>query len=328
MRENKIKSEKIIQSISKSMILRETGSPKILSWILIFIFIIFGLFLAWASFVNLEEKIFAPGEILTLEEKISIQHPIGGTVEEIYIKEGDLLQKDQDILKFDKTEMLSRISEIEVKISSLERERNSLQEEFNAKRKLFEEGLLSNTVYYNLQRDLEGLRSEIQSNRIVKQRLVDNLENLTIKSPVEGKVFNIKRISKGNVIRSGETILDIIPSSNSFVVFIKIKPSDIGEIKIGNQVDLKFSAFNYNRFGKVKGVINEISATTFVDESRNPYYRGSIFLEKGYIGEDSTKNKILPGMLVTAEIKIGSKSLLEYLVIPVKSKLDNSLNER
>ena len=71
-----------------------------------------------------------------------------------------------------------------------------------------------------------------------------------------------------------------------------------------------------------------ISATTFVDERDEPYYKGIVELSKSYVGENPDINPILPGMVVDADVSTGSKSLLRYLLKPVFRSLDGAFSER
>jgi multidrug efflux pump subunit AcrA (membrane-fusion protein) len=322
------KSEKMIRNISKSILLKETGSPKILNRILLFISLITIIFLVWAGLIRLEEKVTAEGEIFTIEDKIIIQHPQGGTVDQLFVKEGQIVEKNQTILKFDESEVKSRISEINVKINSISTQIKSLKEELKVKKELLDEGLLSSTVYYNLERKYNTLTGDLSENREIRQRLIMTLKNLELTSPIEGRIFNMKTLAKGSVIKSGEKIMEVIPGKQEFVAYIKVKPENIGTVNTGSTVNLKFSAYDYNKFGTVSGEIQDISPATLLDENKSPYYRASVYISKNYLGSDSSKNRILPGMLLTAEIKIGTKSLLEYLFLPVKAKMDEAFTEQ
>jgi len=91
---------------------------------------------------------------------------------------------------------------------------------------------------------------------------------------------------------------------------------------------VKVHAYDYTRYGGVEGTLSAISATTFVDESNRTYYRGTVTLASDHVGDDPARNMLVPGMTVDAEIVSGSRSLLSYLLKPVRSAADTAFTER
>ena len=91
---------------------------------------------------------------------------------------------------------------------------------------------------------------------------------------------------------------------------------------------VKVTTFDFARYGGIDGTLCEVSATTFLDENGEPYYRGLVNLSQNHVGIDDTVNLVLPGMTVQADIKTGKKTLLEYLLKPVVSSVNESFRER
>ena len=71
-----------------------------------------------------------------------------------------------------------------------------------------------------------------------------------------------------------------------------------------------------------------ISASTFVDEDGQPYYKGKVALNADSVGEGASAQKIIPGMTVQADIQTGERTLLQYLLKPVYVSLDQAFSER
>lgn len=153
-------------------------------------------------------------------------------------------------------------------------------------------------------------------------------QRLDLYAPVRGivKALNVNTI--GSVISPGQTIATIVPLDEELVVETQIAPSDIGQVRKDQQVHLKFSAFDFSRYGVVDGTIEDISAATYTSSTGSRYYRGRIRLAQPYVGHDSSKNPILPGMTVMADIQGGKRSLLDYLLKPVKMAVDTAFSER
>lgn len=160
------------------------------------------------------------------------------------------------------------------------------------------------------------------------KRLEDKNNRLNVVATSDGIVKGLSVSTTGSVISPGQELLDIIPLSQRMIVESKIAPKDIGYVSVGQQVDVKFTSYDFSRFGTLTGTLKHISATTFTDEDGNYYYKGIIDLPKNYLGENSKKNIILPGMIVQADIIIGSKSLLRYILKPIYASLNSAFREK
>jgi membrane fusion protein, adhesin transport system len=159
-------------------------------------------------------------------------------------------------------------------------------------------------------------------------RLMQAQDRLIIKSPVAGIVQGLDVNSIGTVIRPGSPILSVVPVDQDLIVEARIRPEDIGFIQVGQNATVKFTTFNYSRYGYVTGELSQISATTFEDEKGENFYKGKISLTKTYVGERPEENQILPGMTATADIHSGEKTLMDYLLKPIHTTLTQSFRER
>ncbi|HEC14746.1 MAG TPA: HlyD family type I secretion periplasmic adaptor subunit, partial [Rhodospirillales bacterium] len=159
-------------------------------------------------------------------------------------------------------------------------------------------------------------------------KLEDRVRRLDIKAPVRGIVMGLKANSVRGVLAPGAVIMEIVPMDKDLVVEAKITTNDVGHVRTGLPVKVKILTYNYARYGGITGVLKSVSATTFLDAKNKPYYKGTIVLDRNYVGFDPEKNRVLPGMTVQADIKTGKKTLLQYLLKPVYSSVDRSFRER
>lgn len=138
-------------------------------------------------------------------------------------------------------------------------------------------------------------------------RFQDQFNKLIILSPIPGVVKGLN-VTEGSVISSNEAIIDIVPNNAHLVVETKISSRDISYVKIGDSVKIKVSSYEYINYGTLNGTVKYISATTFLNEKTNHvYYKGAIALSQGYLDSDPNRNKLMPGMLVEADIYTGRK---------------------
>jgi adhesin transport system membrane fusion protein len=159
------------------------------------------------------------------------------------------------------------------------------------------------------------------------RRSEDRVTRLTVRSPVEGVVKGLQTETVGGVIQPGSTILEVIPNDVPLVVEARVQTKDVGFVHAGDPADVKVSAYDYTRFGHVHGVVETISATTFQDEKGMPFYRARIRLDADHVGTDR-RNRIVAGMTVLADIRVGEKTVLAYLLKPIVRAANESLRER
>ncbi|MGV8948144.1 MAG: HlyD family type I secretion periplasmic adaptor subunit [Candidatus Paracaedibacter sp.] len=158
-------------------------------------------------------------------------------------------------------------------------------------------------------------------------KLQDRVNRLEIKAPVSGIVKGLKTNTLSGVIQPGEEIMQIVPE-NAMEVEAQLNPKDAGNTQLGQNVTVKVSAYDYSRFGSVEGKLKSVSASTFLDENKKPYYKAFITLNQLYVGKNPNVNKLSVGMTVQADIHTGQKTLLQYLVKPVYNAVKSSFTER
>ncbi len=175
---------------------------------------------------------------------------------------------------------------------------------------------------YQLETQLQQLNSEYQ-----RYSAIDR--NHIVKAPITGVVKDLTVYGEMAVVGAGETIMKIVPITNKLEIEAYLANQDIGFVKKGDEVKIKVSAFPFSRFGTLTGtVVNKNNDTTFTGQ-KSLGYRLNIALQKNHL-IDAAGN-ILPlssGMEVMAEIKTGHRSLLSYLLSPIKQQLGRAMQER
>jgi HlyD family secretion protein/adhesin transport system membrane fusion protein len=156
----------------------------------------------------------------------------------------------------------------------------------------------------------------------------DRVERLLVRSPVRGVVQELIPKSVGQVLRPGDLIASIVPLEGNIVAEVQVPPQHIGYVKTGQKAEVQVSTFDSVRFGKVPGTVRQISATTFQTPDRVPYYKAVIDLDRGYVTFGGQKHRVLPGMVVQAEIATGSKSLMAYVLKPIYNNYSTAFSER
>ena len=160
------------------------------------------------------------------------------------------------------------------------------------------------------------------------KKQMDKVERLTIRAPIRGRVQQVLQRSAGEVVRPGELIARVVPVDDALVAEVLVKPEDIAAVKVGNKAELKVTAYDFSRYGKVKGEVAAISPTTIENDDKRSYYKVTVEFNPDRSDRSSANWSLQSGMAVDAEIISGSKSLLQYVLKPIHRGLDAAFSER
>lgn len=158
------------------------------------------------------------------------------------------------------------------------------------------------------------------------------LQHTELASPADGVVKSIKLTTSGAVVRSGDIVLEILPTKGDLIAEAKISPADIAFIKIGQPASVKLDAYDYSIFGAMGGEVSYISADTLSEETRQGptfYYRVQVLIREAEFKDKSgSRIQIRPGMTASVDIKAAERTVLSYLTKPVTKTFAQSLGER
>lgn len=180
--------------------------------------------------------------------------------------------------------------------------------------------------------EVSELRTEAQTELITTEARLrssnSELDDNTVRSPVEGIVQSIPTTNEGSVIQPGGMVAIIVPITSTAIMETKLSPRDIGFIKLGEKARIKVDAFDYSRYGSLEGVVEKISPTTDADERGGVYYKVRISIAQPFYFEDPEQFKLMPGMTGEADIVTGKKTVFEYLWKPVFTNITTAFGER
>ncbi len=156
----------------------------------------------------------------------------------------------------------------------------------------------------------------------------DQLKRTDIRAPQDGIVFQSTANTVGGVVTAGEPIMLIVPETDTLMVEAKVEPKDIDQVKLGQPVVLRFSAFNARTTPEINGTVSRIAADTTTDpRTGQSYYLLRIGMTAAEI--DRLGNvKLTPGMPVEAFIQTGEHTVLSYLIKPLHDQLMRSFREK
>lgn len=149
-----------------------------------------------------------------------------------------------------------------------------------------------------------------------------------LRAPVDGVVQQLAVHTIGGVVNAGDPLLVVVPDERILTVEANILNKDIGFVNEGQEVEVKFEAFPFTKYGIISGEVLSIAQNAVADENLGLIYPMRISLDKSTIMVNGKEVNITPGMAVTAEVKTNQKRLIEFLLSPLLRYKDESLRER
>ncbi|TKW67274.1 MAG: HlyD family type I secretion periplasmic adaptor subunit [Paracoccus denitrificans] len=416
---------------------------------LVAIAILFAGFGAWAFGTRIAGAVVAPGQIEVEQQRQVVQHPDGGVVEDILVREGasvtagqvliqldgsllrselaivegqyfeilarrgrleaerdeqseitfpvaleqpatrngmltdmmagqrslfatrrDTLQQSLDQLTTQSQQVGAQIAGIDAQQAALEIQRELIAQELRDQRALLDKGLAQAPRVLALEREaasIDGRIGEMQASKaqaetrqteisitllqkkserreqaetelrdlgyreleLAERRnsLIEQLSRLDITAPVAGVVYQMQVTTPRSVVRAAEPILFIVPQDRPLVIAARIATIHIDEIHPGQDVKLRFAAFNARTTPEIDGLLNRVSADAILDEATNtPFYKAEVTIpaeERAKLGELA----LIPGMPVEVYIQTGERSPAAYLLKPFTDYFARSFRE-
>lgn len=158
-------------------------------------------------------------------------------------------------------------------------------------------------------------------------KLQNRVQRLAVRAPVRGTVKGLAVNTVGSVVMPGQTLMEIVPADAPLIVSLKISPRHIGHIRAGQPVQVKISSFDFSRYGSIPGKLDFISAATFEGKNSERFFQGRVSLDRLYVGQDK-RNTLIPGMTVMADVITGEKTVLQYLLKPIRNAMATAFTER
>lgn len=158
----------------------------------------------------------------------------------------------------------------------------------------------------------------------------DRLVRTQVRSPVKGTVNQLLVNTMGAVVQPGANLIEIVPSNDSLLIEVDIKPKDIGFLSLGLPATVKISAYDFSIYGGLQAKVEHISSTTIPNPKGEPFYKILVRTsDRNYLLEKTgEKLYISPGMSTTVDILTGHKSVLDYILKPILKAKQNAMRER
>ncbi len=185
------------------------------------------------------------------------------------------------------------------------------------------------------QKMMEEMLSTSRDKNSVSEQLqkADRRRKLvTLTSPSDAVVLEIAKLSLGSVVQGGGAFFTLVPLGSELEAEVQIDSMDVGYVKLGDVSRIKLDAYPFQRHGILTGEVRTMSEDAFRQEaetgkSMDAFYKSRISLGNSHLKKMPEQARLLPGMTLTAEIVVGKRSVISYLLWPLTKALDEAMKE-
>jgi hemolysin D len=149
-----------------------------------------------------------------------------------------------------------------------------------------------------------------------------------LRSPVVGTVQQVSVTAPGAVVKPADPIMVLVPEGGSLVAEVLIANKDVGQMRLGQKVELKFEAYPFTDYGTVPGRLEWLSRDAIQDEKLGLVYQAHVRLERDAIEAGGRKFALAPGLAATADIKMRTRRIIEYLFSPISRRAQEAGREQ
>ncbi|WP_417559392.1 HlyD family efflux transporter periplasmic adaptor subunit [Marinomonas sp.] len=180
--------------------------------------------------------------------------------------------------------------------------------------------------------ELAKVEDDLGQSEQILARKQQELQDSVFIAKVPGIVKNVSVTTVGGVLRAGEEIMQIIPIDDELLVEAKIRPQDIARVKPGLLANIRLDPFDYTIYGGVEAKVVYVSADTLKEESSKGeeiYYRVHVIpLQQPITTTIGRQIEMLPGMTAQVSIKTDKRTLMDYLLKPLRKTLSQAFGEK
>ena len=235
------------------------------------------------------------------------------------ITAGALGSSEKFRLKRETAQLRSEIQVLEAKVKETEAGYLRLQAQIEALKSGYERDIFDErAVYIN---ELSEIKARIP---ILEQKL----EQTEIRSPSNGIINSLPVSDKETVIKTGDIIAEIVPSTDKLFVEAFIDPKDIAKIETGQDARISLTAYDAAKYGYLSGLLYKVSADAVYREEKQSYmYAIEVELVNNLYDSGGSAVPLNPGMIAQVDIIRGQQTILEYFWQPIAKLKDDAFRQ-
>lgn len=160
-----------------------------------------------------------------------------------------------------------------------------------------------------------------------------------LRAEADATVLSVGRVSVGSVLQSGAELITLVPSDAQLEVEAEVSGRDMGFVRQGQPVTIKFDALPFSTYGTAEGTVRALSPASFTNRTdpsasslprvgdTDPYYRIRVSIDHMNLHDLPGSFRLMSGMPVVADVKVGRRTVLDYLLVRVLTPLQDGMRE-
>jgi HlyD family type I secretion membrane fusion protein len=174
--------------------------------------------------------------------------------------------------------------------------------------------------------------SQVQSDRLeLEQEMTESRDRLSrtrIASPVDATVLHLQVKTLGGVIKPGDVIMDLVPTSEDLIIDARVSPRDIDAVHAGQSAYVMFPSYPQRGLLRIDAKVDTVSADAVADQRTGErYYVAKVRVDREHIRERAPMIELVPGLPAEAFIQTSERTLLDYLLQPMLMAMEHTFRE-
>jgi hemolysin D len=161
-------------------------------------------------------------------------------------------------------------------------------------------------------------------------KLRRDMRNVEVRAPVDGIVLDLPKVSSGSIVKQGEVIATLVRLNQPLTLEVDVSPKDVSDVRIGSSVSVKLDALPFQQYGDLDGTLSYMSQDTYDKDlagEKASVYRGRVTIPLTELTGLPEGFKLTSGMTASADMKVGKRRLITYLLHPIIKGLSQSFTE-
>lgn len=162
---------------------------------------------------------------------------------------------------------------------------------------------------------------------------------VSLRAEADATVLSVARVSVGSVLQSGAELITLVPNDAPLEVEAEVQGRDMGFVRQGQPVTIKFDALPFSQYGTAEGTVRAVSPASFTNRTdpaagslprmgdRDPYYRIRVSIDHLALHDVPSSFHVMSGMPVVVDVKVGRRTVLDYMLVRVLTPLQDGMRE-
>ncbi|QPH56287.1 HlyD family type I secretion periplasmic adaptor subunit [Pontivivens ytuae] len=176
--------------------------------------------------------------------------------------------------------------------------------------------------------ELAAATAELAGVRPLLPALEERLDRLEIRAQTRGVVNRVHVAAAGGVVRAGQELVDVVPLDDTLLIEAFVRPADIAFLYPGQSVNVKVTAYDFSRYGALRGEVRRIGASAVPHPERDEnVFVVDVAARSELVDAEERPLDIIPGMVAQVEFLSGRKTVLDYIIRPVVRVKDSAFRD-